>query len=179
MISEGKEAAEVQRRKDEAAPSLSEWKKEFGNKVKVDEKTGAFEINLRESADIKRAIEMQEGTRRIDVERGAVLQARMKREKVVRHDGVMVEFPEELVDQAKHRFRPAGRHGGAPSVRFGLNEAFGKYEQGPEGLWFVWNDGWEPTKLFGGDRMDGHQHDPDGNLWVKQGSEWVLEDEVA
>lgn len=179
MISEAKEAAEVQRRKDEAAAPLSEWKKQFGNKVKVDEKTGAFELNLREPADIRRAFEMQEGTRRIDVERGATLQARMKRTKVIRHDGRMVEFPEDMVEQAKHKFRPAGRHGGAPSVRFGLSESFGRYEQGPDGLWFVWNGGWEPTTLFGGKQIDGHQRDPDGNLWVKQGNEWVLEDEVA
>lgn len=179
MISEGKEAAEVQRRKDEAAPPVEEWKKQFGSKVKVDEKTGAFELNLREPADIKRAFEMQEGTRRIDVERGAILQARMKREKVVRRDGRMVEFPEELIEQSKHRFRPAGRHGGAPSVRFGMSESFGRYEQGPNGLWFVWNDGWEPTTLFGGEGLTGHQRDPDGNLWVHNGVEWLLEDEVA
>lgn len=144
----------------------------------MDERGSGFELNLTDRADIRKAFEMQEGTRRIDVERGAVLQARMKREKVVRRDGRVVDFPEDMVDQAKARLRPAGRHGGAPSVRFGLNESFGRYEQGPDGLWFVWNDGWEPTNLFR-KGVASPQRDPDGNVWVEKDGEWLLEDEVA
>lgn len=146
--------------------------------MKVNERTGEYSLNLRERDDIKKAHQMLEGQRKHEVERGAENQAALKREKVVRRDGRVVDFPEELVDAAKKNFRPAGRYGGAPSLRFGLSESFGNYEQGPEGLWFVWNDGWEPTTLFTKGVVGDEQHDPDGNLWVKKDGEWLLADEV-
>jgi len=122
---------------------------------------------------------MQEGSRKIEVERGHIEQARMKRERVVRKgDGRVIDFPEELIDQAKHKFRPAGRNGKAPAERFSLFQAFGRYEQGPDGLWFVDKDGWEPTNLWRKNAQS-PQHDPDGNLWIEVNGEWVLDDEVA
>ena len=88
------EASEVERKKAEATPDLHEWKKQFGDKVKVDERTGEFSIKLTDRQEIRRAHEMQEAARRIDVERGEELHSRHenKREKVVRRDGKVVEL---------------------------------------------------------------------------------------
>ena len=179
LISETTEAANVHQRKIDAGPQRADFEREFGKDRVKDEKDGSWSLTLREDHDIKRAYQMQEGTRIIEVERGAEMQARMKREKVVRRDGRVVELPHETVEQAKGRLRPAGRYGGAPSLRFGMSDAMGKYEQGPEGLWFVWNDGWEPTSLWDWKAKGIEQHDPDGNLWVKKDGEWLLADEVV
>jgi hypothetical protein len=179
LISETTEAANVQQRKIDAGPQRADFEREFGKDRIKDEKDGSWTLTLHERHEIRRAHEMQEGTRKIEVERGAEMQARMKRERVVRRDGKVVDFPEELVDTAKKQFRPAGRYGGAPSLRFGLSDAMGKYEQGPQGLWFVWNDGWEPTKMWEHQAKGDEQRDPDGNLWLKREGEWVLDSEEA
>ena len=178
MTSSSEAAAKAQRKKAEAAPDVHAWKREFGDKVKVNERTGEYSLNLKDRDDIKKAHQMLEGQRKVEIERGAENQAAMKREKVVRRDGRVLDFPEELVDTAKKGFRPAGRYGGAPSLRFGLSDAFRNHEQGPEGLWFVWNDGWEPTTLWESQAKGDEQHDPDGNLWVRKDGEWLLADEV-
>jgi len=179
LLTSSSEAAKAQRKKADAAPDVHAWKREFPGKVTVNERTGDYSLNLRDHDDIKRAHQMLEGQRKVEVERGAENQAALRREKVVRRDGRVLEFPEELVDTAKKGFRPAGRYGGAPSLRFGMSDAMGKYEQGPQGLWFVWNDGWEPTSLWDWKAKGDEQHDPDGNLWVKKDGEWLLADEVV
>lgn len=172
----------MQQRKAEASPKREDFEKEFGKHRVKDEKDGSWTVTLRgdERESIKRAHQMQDGTRKIEVERGAEMQSRVKKERVVRRDGRVVDAPEELVDTMKRSgLRPAGRNGGAPSLRFGLSDSFGRYKQGPQGLWFVWNDGWEPTSLWSEKAKDDEQHDPDGNLWVRAGEGWVLADEVA
>lgn len=179
LISEAVEAAKAQRKRADEAPPPSEWKKKFGSKCKVSPDGNSFELTVREDKDIRAAYEMQEGSRRIDVEQGALAQSRMKRERVIRKgDGRMVEFPEELLEQTKHRFHTPGRNGGAPSVRFGLTDVFEKYEQGPDGLWFVWNGGWEPTSLWRNGAQS-PQRDPDLNVWIEVNREWLLDSEVA
>lgn len=173
LISEAAEAFQARQKKVDASPKRADFEREFGKHRVKDEANGEWSLSLHERNDIKKAHQMQEGTRRIEVERGAEMQARMKREKVVRRDGVMVEFPEEMVDTAKKSFRPAGRNGGAPSLRFGMSDSYGKYEQGPDGLWFVWSDGWEPTKLWEHQANGPLQRDPDGNVWSRDDDgEW-------
>ena len=173
------EASKAQRKRAEASPQKADFVKEFGAKSVKDEPDGSWTCTVREQADVKKAYQMQAGSRKIDVEQGAEAQAKMSRERVIRHDGRMVEFPEELIEQTKHRFRPAGRNGKAPAERFSLSEAFGGYEQGPDGLWFVWNDGWEPTSLWRGATILSPQRDPDGNSWIEMEGEWYLDSEVA
>ena len=147
------EAGEVYKKRVAATPQLDEWKKQFGDKVKVNEKTGEFSISLKEKVDIRRAHEMQEDARRIEVERGHELHAR--REK---------QYSEKRKERKRHM-----------SLVFGLSSATAKYVTGPDGLDFVWNDGWEPAPLFS-PKAEGRQRDPDGNWWVKVDGEWGLEE---
>jgi len=177
-ISEGVEALQARKRKADASPPVEEWKREFPGKVKVDERTGEFSLTLHDRADIRKAHEMQEGSRKHEVERGAELQSRMSKEKVVRRDGRVIDFPEEMIDQAKHRFRPAGRSGIAPAERFSMSDIAPDLERGPDGLYFRWNDGWEPVNLFRNGALS-PQRDPDGNVWVEANGEWSLMDEVG
>ena len=125
---------------------------------------------------------MMNGPRRIKLERDRERQAIRdgEREKVVTRDGRVVKLMPNHIDQMKDKkgLRPVGRGGVSAATRFGLNQAFGRYEQGPDGLWFVWNGGWEPTNLFR-KQAESPQRDPDGNVWVEENGEWCLEDEVA
>ena len=180
-ISESGEAAGVLRKKAEASPQRADFEREFGAASVKDNADGSWTCTLRDKDQARRAFDMQAGIRKIDVERGEQRRAKHdgKRERVARQDGRIIEMREDLIDNVKHKVRPVGRYSTAPSVRFGLSESFGKYEQGPQGLWFVWNGGWEPTSLFGGAALEGEQHDPDGNVWLKVQDEWVLESEVA
>ena len=181
LTSEAVEAAKARERKVKASPQREDFEREFGKDKVKDEGGGRWSLTLRERDDIKRAVQMQSGLHREEIERGEAVKAKSdgKREKVVRRDGVVIDIPHETVEQAKGRLRPVGRNGGAPSLRFGLHDSMGKYEQGPEGLWFVWNDGWEPTSLWDWKAKGDEQHDPHGNLWVKKDGEWLLADEVV
>jgi hypothetical protein len=159
-----------------ASPDLASWKAEFGDKVKVNEQTGEFSIKLTDRQEIRRAHEMQEATRRIEVERGDELHAKHegKREKVVRRDGKVVEVPHELIDMSKKTgFRPVGRNGVSGRLFFGMSGATAKYVKGMDELDFIWNDGWEPAPLFSRN-VEGQQRDPDGNVWVKKNGDWEL-----
>jgi hypothetical protein len=175
------EAAKARERKVFASPKREDFEREFGKDKVKDEGGGQWSLTLHERDDIKKAHQMQAGLRREEIERGEAVRAKDdgRREKVVRRDGRVVEVPYETVEQAKGRLRPAGRYGGAPSLRFGLSDAMGKYEQGPQGLWFVWNDGWEPTRMWEHQAKGDEQRDPDGNLWLKREGEWVLDSEEA
>lgn len=179
MISETTEAANAHQRKIDASPKREDFEREFGKDRIKDEGDGKWSLSLHERDEIKKAHQMQAGTRAIEVERGAEMQARIKREKVVNRNGRVVDVAEDQVDTIKRNgIRPAGRYGGAPSLRFGLSDVFGKYTQGPQGLWFVWNGGWEPTRMWEAQAVGDEQHDPDGGLWVKKDGEWLLADEV-
>ena len=180
LTSEAVEAAKARERKVKASPQREDFESEFGKDKVKDEGNGRWSLDLKEKSEMKRAMEMQAGIYREEIERGEVVKAKSdgKRERVVRRDGIVIDIPHETVEQAKGRLRPVGRNGRAPSLKFGLSDSFGKYEQGPEGLWFVWNDGWEPTKMWESQAVGDEQHDPDGNLWVKKDGEWLLSSEV-
>lgn len=129
-----------------ATPDIGEWKKQFGNSVKVNEVTGEFtvDINPKDKAAIRRGYEMMEEARKIEVERGHELHGR--REK-------------EYVERRKEKKRDM-------ALVFGLSSATAKYVKGMDELDFVWVDGWEPAPLFSRGAT-GPQRDPDGNVWVK------------
>lgn len=181
-IGEAAEAAAVHQRKTEASPQRADFEREFGKERVRDEKDGSWTLTLHERDDIKKAHQMQEGVRRLDIERGEQLRAKSdgSRERMYRPDGRVVEMEQEHVGHAKAKLRSVGRNGGAPSLRFGLSDSYGKYEQGPDGLWFVWNDGWEPTRLWEHQAKGEVQRDPDGNVWVREhDGEWVVAPEEA
>lgn len=177
-IREGQEALKVEQRKVSASPTKADFVAEFGaDKVKT-EADGSWTCTLTDDRESKRAWQMQQGIRDVDVERGRELRAKWdgKKEHVVRKgDGKVVEMPSELIDSVKHRLRPAGRNKVSARLFYGLSEATKKYVTGPDGLDFVWNDGWEPAPLFT-PKAEGHQRDPDGNVWVKVDGEWGLEE---
>ena len=179
-ISVGEEAAKARQKRADASPQRADFEREFGKDKVKDEKDGSWTLSLHERADIKKAHQMQEGSRRLDVERGQERAARWdgKKEKMLRSDGRVVEMREDLIDRVKGKMRSVGRNGFAPSLHFGMSDSYGKYEKGPDGLWFVWNDGWEATTLFS-KQPGSPQRDPYGNVWVKDANdEWTLESEV-
>lgn len=143
------------RKRVDATPQLSDWKREFGDKVKVNERTGEFTISLKDKTEIRRAHEMQENARRIEVDRGHELHARRER-----------QYAEKRKEKRK-----------AMSLVFGLSGATAKYVKGLDQLDFIWNEGWEPAPLFS-KGAEGPQRDPDGNVWVKKDGEWGLETEA-
>jgi hypothetical protein len=122
---------------------------------------------------------MMNGSRRIKRDRGEEVSSGIARERVVRKDGKVVNVAAEHVDRIKDKngIRPTGRGGRSASLYFSMAEAAERYVRGPDGLDFVWNDGWEPAPLFSKGAKT-PQRDPDGNVWVKTDGEWVLESEV-
>jgi hypothetical protein len=72
--------------------------------------------------------------------------------------------------------RAAGRNGMSPAFHFSMGAE--NHEQGPDGLWFVWRDGWDATNLWRRSGVVSPQRDPDGNVWVEVDGEWQLEGEV-
>ena len=179
MTSGAVEAVQARQKRVDASPQRADFEREFGKDRVKDEKDGSWTLSLHEREDIRKAHQMQEGSRRLDIERGQQLQAKTdgKRTRVVRKDGRIVEIHDDLVDLAKKNLRPLGRGGVSAAEHFSLSDAYGKYEKGPDGLWFVWNDGWEATTLFSKNPTS-PQRDPYGNVWVRVNGEWSLESEV-
>lgn len=121
---------------------------------------------------------MMNGSRRIKKERGEEFNATQKYEKVVRKDGRVTEVLEDNVDRLKGKgMKPVGRSGRAAALYFDMASAAERYVRGPDGMDFVWQDGWEPAPLFTPKAVS-PQRDPDGNVWVKHENEWVLDIEV-
>lgn len=121
---------------------------------------------------------MMEGTRRSKRDRGYEFDAKHAKQKVVNKHGKVVEVNESSLDRmVKKGIKPVGRGGRSAALYFDMASAAERYVRGPDGLDFVWTDGWEPAPLFT-PRVESPQRDPDGNVWVKQGTEWVLDDEV-
>lgn len=180
MISEATEAARVRQAKIDASPKREDFEREFGKQRIKNEADGSWSLSLHYRADIRKAHEMQEGTRKLDVDRGYELHSRVPRQRVVRRDGRVIEVAEEGEHAAKRNIRPLGRGGVSACERFSMADSYGRYEQGPDGLWFVWNDGWEPTALWEKPEYRGtRQHDPDGNVWLMHEEDWALESEVG
>jgi hypothetical protein len=166
----------VERKKVAASPTREDFVKEFGADKVKDEADGSWTCTVREPQDVKKAFQMQQGVRDIDVERGRELKAKWdgKREKVVHKDGRVVEYMQENIDQIKHKVHAVGRNKMGRALHFGMSEATRKYVRGMDEMDFIWNDGWEPAPLFyrgGAER----QRDPDGGVWLKVDGEWEKE----
>jgi hypothetical protein len=176
-ISDTSELAKVNRRARQAAPSADDIVRETG--ARVDYKPDGSWVAHVPKDKIKRGVEMMEGPRRIKLERDRERGARReeREEKVVTRDGRVVGISPELVDQLKDKrgLRPVGRGGVSGRLFFGMSSASSKYVRGPDGLDFIWNDGWEPASLFT-PNAGGRQRDPDGvGVWVKVDGDWELE----
>ena len=105
-------------------------------------------------------------------------QASSSKQKVVNKHGKVIEVNEDNVDRMANKgIKPVGRGGRSAALYFDMASVTERYVRGPDGLDFVWTDGWEPAPLFTPNAVS-PQRDPDGNVWVKQGTEWVLESEV-
>lgn len=180
-ISETSELAKVRAKARKAAPSAEDIRRETGARIEYKE-NGDWVAHVPKD-QMAKGVAMMQGPRSIKLERDRERQAKREKdfEKVVTRDGRVVGISPAHVDMFKNKrgLRPVGRNGVSAALRFGLNQAFEKYEQGPDGLWFVWNDGWEATNLFRKASVQSPQKDPDGNVWVERDNEWFLEDEVA
>jgi hypothetical protein len=112
----------------------------------------------------------------VEIERGEVLGAKHdgKKERVARRDGKVIEMREDLIENVKHRVKPVGRNGMGGRLFFGMSGSTAKYVRGPDGLDFIWNDGWDPAPLYT-KNVEGPQRDPDGGVWVKVNGDWELE----
>lgn len=183
-IERGLAAAKSMERKVYHSPDRASVEKEFGkDNVKDDPKgpPGAWVCTIKhDKAKMLRAEQMLRGVRKEESERGKEYIASIEKEAVTFPDGSRREVYGHLLENTKNKvkgLRGVGRHGKAPTEYFGLTNSYGKYEQGPEGLWFVWNDGWEPTSLWPHQAKGDEQHDPDGNLWLRDGDDWKLAEE--
>ena len=166
------------------SPDRASVEKEFGkDNVKDDPKVpGGWVCTIKhDKQKMMRAESMMRGVRKEDAERGKEVQSAYEREDVFYPDGSKRSVVTHTMDSVRAKFkkgmRGAGKYGLAPTEYYALSQSYGKYEQGPEGLWFVWNDGWEPTNLWANQAKGETQHDPDGNVWVKTEGEWALAEE--
>ena len=166
------------------SPDRASVEKEFGkDNVKDDPSTpGGWVCTIKhDKQKMLRAEQMMRGVRKEDAERGKEVQSMYDREDVFYPDGSKRQVYSHTMDAVRQKFkkglRGAGKYGLAPTEYYGLSQSYGKYEQGPEGLWFVWNDGWEPTNLWADQAKGDEQHDPSGNLWRRVDGEWTLAEE--
>jgi ribosomal protein L36 len=170
------EAFEAKQRANRAAPGPDDLRKEV--KARIEYKKDGDWVAHVPPEHAKRAFQMMNGSRKVKNERGELVKSRQDKERLVRRDGRVIEVNADNVDLLKKKgLRPTGRNGRSAALYFSMSEAAERYVRGPDGLDFVWSDGWEPAPLFT-PRVESPQRDPDGNVWVKQGSEWVLDDEV-
>lgn len=111
---------DVQRQKA-ASPDAIDFVKEAKAKVTFAPGGQEWEGVVTGRENIKRAVEMMNGSRKIEVERGQKLQASRPVEKLVNRYGVNVPVPEHLVDAAKRKagLRTAGRAGGTRTLMTG------------------------------------------------------------
>lgn len=106
------------RRQAEAAPRAEDFAKEAKAAItyKLD---GSWEGVVRGEENIRRAVQMQRGSRAVEVERGAKLHASRPRETLVDGDGRVTSAPVHLAEQiAKKRGLKPKRHYGRPKERW-------------------------------------------------------------
>ena len=89
MTNEAVEAATARQRQIDASPKREDFEREFGKDKVKDEGNGNWSLTLHEREDIRKAHQMQEGSRRLDIERGLQVKAKSdgRRERLVRQDG--------------------------------------------------------------------------------------------
>ena len=107
----GSVRGDIQRQAD-AAPQAADFAKEAKADVKYNA-DGSWVATVRGEENIKRAVEMQDGARKVEVERGQKLAASRQTERLVTKAGRAVEFPAHLSE------RIAKKRGWKPKVNYG------------------------------------------------------------
>lgn len=103
-------------RKVAASPSAEDFAKEAGASIRY-EANGEWVATVRGEENMRRAVEMQEGVRRVDVEMGDKVRARKQTETVIDSAGRVVAFPAEIVE------RVADKRGWKPKRYYGRAKA--------------------------------------------------------
>lgn len=108
---------DVQRQKA-ASPNAEDFAKEAGAVVQYDDK-GGYTATVKGEKNILRAIQMQQGARNVEVERGAKLASRRTTETLVSDSGKQFEVPAHLAPQmAKKNNLHAKAYWGRPTERW-------------------------------------------------------------
>jgi 3-hydroxyisobutyrate dehydrogenase-like beta-hydroxyacid dehydrogenase len=106
------------KRQAEAAPRAEDFAKEAGAVV-THGKDGTWTATVRGIENIRRAVHMQNGSRKVEIERGAKLDASRPKERLVSEDGRFMDAPVHLAEQiAKSKGLKPKRHYGRPSERW-------------------------------------------------------------
>ena len=115
-----REAMQDVKRQAEAAPRAEDFAKEAGARV-VYKPDGSWTATVRGDENIRRAVHMQNGSRKVEIERGMKLDASRPKEKLVTPDGRVNHAPVHLAEQiAKmNGAKPAGRRGGLRTILIG------------------------------------------------------------
>ena len=93
-------AAKAAEAKSNAAPTKDSLVKEFGAAGLKESPDGKWEYNVTGSANVQRASEMLAGVRRIDIERGAEVQAGIQSGTLRDHRGRDTHVPLHLAERA-------------------------------------------------------------------------------
>ena len=93
-------AAKAAEAKSNAAPTKDSLVKEFGAAGLKESPDGKWEYNVTGAENVRRASDMMSGVRRIDVERGAEVQASMQSETLRDHRGRDTHVPVHLAERA-------------------------------------------------------------------------------
>lgn len=106
------------KRQAEAAPRAEDFAKDAGATITY-KPDGSWEGVVRGEENIRRAVQMQNGARAVEIERGAKLHASRPREALVDSDGNATSVPVHLAEQiAKKRGLKPKRHYGRPKERW-------------------------------------------------------------
>lgn len=106
------------KRQAEAAPKAEDFARECGAAVQTNG-DGSWVATVRDPEQIRRAVRMMDGVRKVEVERGAKLDASRPKETLVDGDGRTLDAPVHLAERiAKKQGLKPKRHYGRPSERW-------------------------------------------------------------
>ena len=117
-ISVLQDRAKDERLKAEKAPRAEDFAREAGATVEYG-KDGTWTATVRGAENIRRAVHMQNGSRKVEIERGQKLDASRPKETLVAPDGRTMAAPVHLAEQiAKMHGAKAKVNWGRPSKRY-------------------------------------------------------------
>ena len=111
-ISEMRTALGEERRKADLSPQAADFAAEAGAKV-THNPDGSWEAVVTGAQNIRRAMDMQDGVRAVEIERGQRIRAGERTERVVDGAGRVQAFPEHIVAQV------ADKRGWKPKINWG------------------------------------------------------------
>lgn len=114
---ESSAASKAAEAKSNAAPTKDSLVSEFGKQGLVEHEDGRWEYNVTGADNVKRASDMMAGVRKIDVERGAEVNAGIESETLIDHRGRDTHVPLHLAERAamKRGLKPKWHYGRAKS----------------------------------------------------------------